>query len=56
MNTLPRLFTNPSWETIATFSGSELAELAMLALLSAGILAAMCYGIYLAFRRQDRFH
>ena len=36
MNTIPRLFEHPTWDTIASFSGNELAEFIMLALMSLG--------------------
>ena len=36
MNTIPRLFEHPTWETIASLSGNELAEFMMLALMSLG--------------------
>ncbi len=46
MNIVPRLFTDPSWATIASFSGSELAEFIMLVLMSLAIIGAAGYGIY----------
>ncbi len=50
MNTIPRLFEHPTWETIASFSGNELAEFIMLALMSVGVIVAVIYGIYRAVR------
>ena len=47
MNTVPRLIEHPSWQTIASFSGNELIEFAMLGLLSLGVIAV---GIYWAYR------
>jgi len=52
VNTIPRLFEHPSWDTIASFSGNELIEFIMLAVMSVGVIAAVVYGIYLALRRQ----
>src|SRR5215213_1288052 len=47
MNIVPRLFQDPTWATIASFSTNELIELVMLSLMSAGLIAAACYGIYI---------
>lgn len=52
MNTIPRLFENPTWETIASFSGNELAEFVMLAVLSLGLVAGVIYGVWLSLRRR----
>ena len=52
MNTLPRLFQDPSWATIAGFSTNELAELSMLSVLSVGLVGAILYGVYIAFFRR----
>jgi len=46
MNTLPRLFMNPSWETILSMSWGELCELGGFVLLSVGFVAALAYGTY----------
>jgi len=55
MNIVPRLFTDPSWATIASFSGSELAEFIMLVLMSIALIGAAGYGIYSGiFRRGPR--
>ena len=56
MNTLPRLLDNLSWATIASLSANELIELAMFAVLSLGLVAAVCYGIYAGITRRDRQH
>ena len=50
MNTIPRLFEHPTWETIASLSGNDLAEFIMLALMSLGVIVAVIYGIYRAVR------
>jgi nitrate reductase NapE component len=52
MNTIPRLFEHPTWDTIASFTQSELTEFIMLALLSVGLVAAVGYGVWLALRRR----
>ena len=52
MNTIPRLFDRPSWDTIASFSSSELTEFVMLAVLSVGLVAAVVYGVWLALGRR----
>jgi hypothetical protein len=54
MNTIPRLFMDPSWETIRNMSGGELVELVMLGVLSVGVVAAMVYGIYIWLFPQKR--
>lgn len=54
MNIVPRLLDNFSWATIASFSTNEIIELVMLSLMSAGLIAAACYGIYIGlFRRHE---
>ena len=45
MNTIPRLFNNPSWQTIASFSLDELIEFSMLMVLSIGLIAIVAYWI-----------
>jgi hypothetical protein len=52
MNIVPRLFSDPSWATIASFSGSELIEFIMLAFMSLAILGGAAYGIYLGLRTR----
>jgi hypothetical protein len=47
MNTIPRLFMDPSWQTIRSMSGGEIVELVMLGLMSVGLLAAGIYGVYI---------
>lgn len=54
MNTIPRLFQDPSWATISSFSTNELTELVMLALMSVGLVAAVTYGVYIALFRRKR--
>jgi hypothetical protein len=54
MNTIPRLFLDPSWETIRNMSGSELFELAMLGVLSVGLVAAVLCGLGLWLFRRKR--
>jgi hypothetical protein len=54
MNTIPRLFLDPSWETIRSMSGSELVELLMLGVLSAGLVAAVLWGLYVWLFRRKR--
>ena len=55
MNVVPRLFSDPSWATIASFSGNELIEFIMLSVMSVGLIAAACYGIYIGlFRRTPK--
>ena len=54
MNTIPRLFNDPSWATISSFSANELTELVMLALMSVGLVAAIIYGVYIGLFRRKR--
>ena len=54
MNTIPRLFHDPSWSTISSFSANELTEFVMLALMSLGLVAAIIYGIYIGLFRRKR--
>ena len=54
MNIVPRLFQDPTWATIASFSTNELIELVMLSLMSVGLIAAACYGIYIGLFRRSR--
>ena len=53
VNIVPRLLQDPSWATIASFSTNELIELIMLTVMSVGLIAAACYGIYRGLRHQD---
>ena len=54
MNTLPRLFQDPSWATISSFPANELIEFVMLAVLSVGLVAGILYGVYAGvFRRKQ---
>ena len=50
MNIVPRLFQDPSWATILSFSTDERIELIMLSLMSVGLIAAVCWGIYRGLR------
>ena len=52
MNVVPKLIENPTWATIASFTPNELVEFSMFALLSIGLIAAVAYGIFSAFRRK----
>ena len=54
MNSLPRLFMDPSWEMIRSLPTNDLIELIVLGLMSAGLLGAAIYGIYLGLFRRDR--
>jgi hypothetical protein len=52
MNTIPKLFVDPSWQGIMSLSRGELIELAMFGVVSILWIAAMCYGMYRMFRRS----
>ena len=54
MNTIPRLFMDPSWATIRSMSSGELVELTMLGVLSLGFVAACVYGIYIWLFPRNR--
>ena len=54
MNTLPRLFMDPSWDMIRSLSTNELIELAMLGLMSIALIGIVGYGIYAALFRRKR--
>jgi hypothetical protein len=54
MNIVPRLFQDPTWATIASFSSDEMIEFVMLSLMSVGLIAAACYGIYVGLFRRSR--
>ena len=51
MNTIPKLFVDPTWQGIMSLSRGELIELAMFGVVSILWIAAMGYGIYRMFRR-----
>ena len=53
MNIVPRLFQDPSWATILSFSTDEKIELVMLTLMSVALIGAACYGIYRGLRYKD---
>ena len=55
MNSIPILFMNPTWETLAKHSTNEIVELVMLGVLSIGLIATVTYGVYSAlFRRESK--
>ena len=54
MNTLPKLFVDPSWRAIMDLPTGELIELAMFGLVSLLWIAGMAYGIYKMFHRRPR--
>lgn len=51
MNTIPKLFLDPTWQGIMNLSRGELIELAMFGVVSLLWIAGMCYGFYRMFRR-----
>jgi hypothetical protein len=54
VNTIPKLFLDPSWQGIMSLSRGELIELAMFGLVSVLWIAGMCYGSYRMLRRKPR--
>ena len=54
MNTIPKLFLNPTWEGIRSLSSGEQIELLMFAVVSVLWIAGMIVGGYLMFRRKRR--
>jgi hypothetical protein len=54
MNTIPKLFVDPSWQAIMNLSRGEQIELAMFGLVSILWIAGMCYGIYRMLRPRSR--
>jgi hypothetical protein len=54
VNTIPKLFLDPTWQGIMSLSGGEQIELAMFGLVSILWIAGMCYGSYRMFRRKPR--
>ena len=54
MNTIPKLFVDPSWQAIMNLSRGEQIELAMFGLVSILWIAGMCYGIYKMCRPRAR--
>ena len=54
MNTIPKLFLNPTWDGIMSLSRGEQIELVMFALVSILWIAGLIYGGYLMFRRRKR--
>ena len=54
MNTIPKLFLDPTWAGIMNLSGGEQIELAMFGVVSLLWIAGMCYGFYRMFRRKPQ--
>jgi hypothetical protein len=54
MNTIPKLFVDPSWQAIMNLSSGELIELAMFGVVSLLWIAGMCYGGYKMLSRRKR--
>ena len=54
MNTLPKLFVDPSWHMIVNLPAGELIELIMFGVVSLLWIAGMGYGIYKMFHRKPR--
>jgi hypothetical protein len=54
MNTLPKLFVDPSWQALISLPSGELIELIMFGVVSLLWIAGMCYGIYKMFHRNPR--
>jgi hypothetical protein len=54
VNTIPKLFVDPSWQAIMNLSGGEQIELAMFGLVSVLWIAGMCYGFYRMLRPRSR--
>jgi hypothetical protein len=54
MNTIPKLFIDPSWQGIMSLSRGELIELAMFGVVAILWIAGMCYGSYRMLRRRPR--
>ena len=52
MNTIPKLFIDPSWTAIVAMSAGEQIELAMFGLVSVLWIAGMIYGSYRMFSRK----
>jgi hypothetical protein len=54
MNTIPKLFVDPSWTAIMALSAGEQIELAMFGLVSVLWIAGMIYGSYRMFSRKGK--
>lgn len=54
MNTIPKLFVDPSWSAIMSLSSGEQIELAMFALVSLLWIGGLIYGGYRMFSRRGR--
>ena len=54
MNTIPKLFLDPSWSAIMALSSGEKAELAMFALVSLLWIGGLIWGGYRMLSRRGR--
>jgi hypothetical protein len=54
MNTIPKIFLDPSWSAIMSLSRGEQIELAMFGLVSILWIAGMIYGGYRMLSRKGR--
>ena len=54
MNTIPKLFLNPTWEGIMSLSRGEQIELAMFGVVGILWIAGLIFGGYLMLRRKQR--
>ena len=52
MNTIPKVFVDPSWAGIMKLSSGEQIELAMFGVVAILWIAGMIFGGYLMFRRK----
>ena len=52
MNTIPKLFLNPTWEGIMSLTRGEQIELAMFGVVALLWIVGMIVGGYLMFRRK----
>ncbi|MDB5863512.1 MAG: hypothetical protein JWO70_1318 [Betaproteobacteria bacterium] len=54
MNTIPKLFLDPTWSGIMALSGGEQIELAMFGVVGILWIAGMIYGGYRMLNRKGR--
>ncbi|HEX2825194.1 MAG TPA: hypothetical protein VHP37_02500 [Burkholderiales bacterium] len=54
MNTIPKLFVDPSWSAIMALSAGEQIELAMFALVSLLWIGGLIWGGYRMMNRKGR--
>jgi hypothetical protein len=54
VNTIPKLFLDPTWQGIMSLSRGEQIELAMFGVVSLLWIAGMCSGTYRMLRRKPR--